>query len=85
MDKYIEYGYPYNNLLVDSDGERDLNQIKKFIQNNENFLISATFCSIDVIYESMQYMKDPLLIVDEYFNRIQSYCIYQKKFINIRF
>jgi len=68
LDKFIEYGYKNNTLLVDSDGERDVKEIKKFIESNKSFLISSTFCSIDVIYESLKYMKDPLIIIDEFHN-----------------
>ena len=68
LDKFIEYGNKNNTLLVDSDGERDLKEIKKFIKSNESFLISSTFCSIDVIYKSLKYMKDPLIIIDEFHN-----------------
>ena len=30
-------------LLVDSDGERDINIIKKFIKSNDKCLISCTY------------------------------------------
>jgi predicted helicase len=44
LDKFIEYGYTKEKtLLVDSDGERDIDNIKKFIEENDSFLISATF------------------------------------------
>ena len=68
LDKYIEYGFLGNSLLVDSDGERDLKQIKKFIKSNKSFLISSTFCSVDVILKSLKYMNDPLFIIDEFHN-----------------
>jgi superfamily II DNA or RNA helicase len=68
LDKFIEYGYKNNTLLVDSDGERDPKEIKKFIKSNESFLISSTFCSIDVIYKSLKYMKNLLFIIDEFHN-----------------
>ena len=68
LDKYIEYGFLGNTLLVDSDGERDLKQIKKFIKSNKSFLISSTFCSVDVILKSLKYMNDPLFIIDEFHN-----------------
>ena len=41
LDRFIEYGYKNNNLLVDSDGERDIIEIHKFINSNESFLISS--------------------------------------------
>jgi predicted helicase len=68
LDRYIEYGYPYNTLLVDSDGCRDIEKIKDFINNNKRFVISATFDSIDVIYECMEFMHKPFFIIDEFHN-----------------
>jgi superfamily II DNA or RNA helicase len=71
--KMIEYGYSKNSLLVDSDGERDIHEIKKFMDENESFLLSSTFCSVDVIYESfkdkiIKQNNDILFIVDEFHN-----------------
>ena len=68
LDKYIEYGLTSNTLLVDSDGGRDLKQIKKFIKSNQTFLISSTFCSVDVIFKSLKYMNNSLIIIDEFHN-----------------
>jgi superfamily II DNA or RNA helicase len=68
LDRYIEYGYQYKTLLVDSDGERDINEIKKFITEDTNFLISATFCSVDVISKLLELFSDPLFIIDEFHN-----------------
>ena len=56
LDRYIEYDYKHNYLLIDSDGTRDVKEIKKFIKSNDNFLISSTFCSIDVIHKCLKYM-----------------------------
>ena len=66
LDRFVEYGYKNKYLLVDSDGERDINEIKKFIDTNESFLISATFCSIDVISKCR--FTNPLFIIDEFHN-----------------
>ena len=68
LDRFIEYGYGNKTLLVDSDGERDIKEIKKFIKSNESFLISATFCSIDVIYKALKYTDNVLFIIDEFHN-----------------
>jgi superfamily II DNA or RNA helicase len=68
LTKFIEYGYVNNTLLVDSDGERDVKEIIKFINENESFVISSTFCSIDVIFQCLEHMKDPLFIIDEFHN-----------------
>ena len=74
LNRFIEYSCNFkdviynNTLLVDSDGERNIEEIKKFINSNDSFLISSTFCSIDVIYESLKYMNNPLFIIDEFHN-----------------
>jgi superfamily II DNA or RNA helicase len=66
LDRYIEYGYNGVSLLVDSDGERDVKSIKKFIKSNEKFLISSTFDSIDVL--PFNKMNNVLIIIDEFHN-----------------
>jgi len=68
LDRYNEYGYKYPTLLVDSDGCRDIETIKEFIENNKRFVISATFDSIDVIYLCMEFMHKPFFIIDEFHN-----------------
>ena len=71
LDKYIEYDTENRfskTLLVDSDGTRDEDEIKKFIQSNESFVISSTFCSVDMIYKNLEYMNNPFVIVDEFHN-----------------
>ena len=71
LEKYIEYGYNKDSiLLVDSDGERDIKQIEKFIKDKQKFMISSTYCSVDVIYESLKYMNqnEVLIIIDEFHN-----------------
>jgi superfamily II DNA or RNA helicase len=68
LNRYIEYGYKNNTLLVSSDGLRDIEEIKKFIQSNNKFLISSTFCSIDCIRQILEYCNNPLIIIDEFHN-----------------
>jgi superfamily II DNA or RNA helicase len=68
LDRYTEYGYKNNTLLIDSDGERDIKQIKKFIQSNKSFLISSTFCSVNCIQQILKYCSNPLIIIDEFHN-----------------
>ena len=68
LEKYIEYGYKNKTLLVDSDGTRNSAEIKKFIESNELFIISSTYCSVDMIYENLQYMNNPFFIIDEFHN-----------------
>lgn len=68
LDKFIEYGYSNKTLLVSSDGERNIPSIKNFIESNQEFLISCTYDSVDVISEVIQYFKDPFIIIDEFHN-----------------
>jgi len=70
LDKYIEYGYDNKSLLVDSDGERDIKEIEKFIKLNKKFLLSATFCSVDVIQKCLKFTNQDnlLIIIDEFHN-----------------
>ncbi len=68
LDKYIDYGYSSSTLLVDSDGCRDLETIKKFIKDNTHFVISSTYDSVDVIYQSLYVMTKPFFIIDEFHN-----------------
>ena len=68
LDKYIEYGYSSSTLLVDSDGCRDIDTIKKFIKDNPRFVISSTYDSVDVIYQSLDVMTKPFFIIDEFHN-----------------
>ena len=80
LECFIKYGFKGNKLLVDSDGERDINEIKIFIENNETFIISSTFYSIDVLYDVLKYTKDLLIIVDEFHNLSKPYIYYNDFF-----
>jgi superfamily II DNA or RNA helicase len=69
LNRFIEYGYDKNNtLLVDSDGNRDIDSIKEIIKNKNKLLISCTYNSMDLITECLDLFKDALFIVDEFHN-----------------
>ena len=70
MIRFIEYGNINKYLLVDSDGIRDLHEIKEFVKNNNKFLISSTYKSVDII--SKLNLENCLIIVDEFHNLSQS-------------
>ena len=70
-ERFIEYGYDEKNtLLVDSDGEREIESIKEFINTNESLLISSTYKSMDVLCDCIDlFNKDStLFIIDEFHN-----------------
>jgi len=69
LNRFIEYGYDKKNtLLVDTDGNRDINSIKEFIKENNNLVISCTYNSMDLISECLDMFKDALFIIDEFHN-----------------
>ncbi len=69
LNRFIEYGYDKKNtLLVDTDGIRDINSIKKFIKEHNNLVISCTYNSMDLISECLDLFKDALFIIDEFHN-----------------
>jgi superfamily II DNA or RNA helicase len=68
LDKYIEYGYKNNYLLVNCEAERNTEEIEKFIKSNDKFLISSTFDSLDVLINYLSILKNSLIIIDEFHN-----------------
>jgi superfamily II DNA or RNA helicase len=71
MDRFIEYGYQSSNaLLVDTDGDRNIDNITEFINTNETLLISSTYKSMDVLCECLELFNknDTLFVVDEFHN-----------------
>ena len=71
LDRFIEYGFKNSTLLIDSDGERDVDKVIEFIKTNPSFLLSCTFKSVDVIWKIMDHLdqeNDILFIVDEFHN-----------------
>jgi superfamily II DNA or RNA helicase len=69
LNRFIEYGYDADNtMLVDSDGNRDIDSVKTFISKHQNLLISCTYDSMDIISECLDDFKDSLFIIDEFHN-----------------
>lgn len=69
LNRFVEYGYDKNNtLLVNTDGNRDIDSIKEFIKDHQNVLISCTYNSMDLISECLGLFKDALFIIDEFHN-----------------
>ena len=74
LDRYVEYGYSNNALLIssDPDGTRDIDTIKTLIQSQESCLLSSTYDSADVIQQIVQYTNNLLIVVDEFHNLSKS-------------
>ena len=68
LDRFGEV-VPHVRLLVDSEGERDVKTLVKFMKTNKKWLLSATFKSADVIWEALNKSKkleNTIFIVDEF-------------------
>ena len=65
MDRYVQYGRE-TVLLLDSDGIRNLDEVNDFINNNNRFLISATYKSVDILQQLN--LTNCLIIIDEFHN-----------------
>ncbi len=70
LNRFVEYGFNKDDtILVDSDGDRDINIIIDFIKTRNNFLISSTYKSVDIISQITHLLDDNhLLIIDEFHN-----------------
>ena len=72
--RYCQYDNQFinNNILIDSDGIRDINLIDKFIKKRKNkkLLFSSTYKSVDVIYDILQKcnLNNVIIIFDEFHN-----------------
>lgn len=65
ITRFNEYESDRKSLLIDSDGCRDVNEIKKFIKHHKKTLLSVTYDSCDVIQD---FLKESFIIVDEFHN-----------------
>jgi len=68
LDRFIEYGFDKETILIDSDGTRDIDEVIKFIESNESFILSSTYKSADVLIQIMDKLKNPFIIIDEFHN-----------------
>ncbi len=70
MEKFKSYLNDYYNILVDSDGIRDIDKIKHYFNKYRKIIISATYKSADVICDLLPYLenKNVCVVVDEFHN-----------------
>jgi hypothetical protein len=70
LDRFkSEYKYKdYQNLLIDTDGTRDLNIIKDFINNNNKIILSVCYKSCDILAKLLSSLNNFLIIFDEFHN-----------------
>lgn len=58
----------YKELLIDTDGTRDLDEIKDFIKNNNKILFSVCYKSCDILSKILSNLNNYLIIFDEFHN-----------------
>jgi superfamily II DNA or RNA helicase len=72
LDRFILYNSELKCQLVDSDnlGTRDIDKLKKFINNDGKKFLFSTYKSSDIIFELYDNYKDKnaLIIIDEFHN-----------------
>lgn len=68
IDRYKQYDPERNCLLVDSDGTRDVDVIKTFLQTHQKVMLSSTYKSCDVIVQILDILVNPFIIIDEFHN-----------------
>jgi len=67
IKRFNMYDNVRKSLLIDSDGIRNIDEINKFIKNNDKILLSATYKSCDIINQ-LNLINDVLIIFDEFHN-----------------
>ncbi len=68
IDRFKAYDTDREYLLVDSDGTRDIDEIKKFVKANKKIMLSVTYKSCDIIVKLFDVLINPFFIVDEFHN-----------------
>ena len=56
----------YTGLIMDSDGTRDIEEVREFIMTNQRSIISATYKSVDILY-SLKHLyetENGIIIID---------------------
>ena len=67
LDNFKQYlGKDYNYLLVSMDGNRKIEELKGHLKDKN--IISATYDSVDVIFQLIDSLTDVFIIIDEFHN-----------------
>ncbi len=66
--KFKEFYNTHKTLLIDSDGVRDNEKIKKFMKENNKIFLSVTYKSVDIISKILNKLNNPIFIIDEFHN-----------------
>lgn len=58
----------YQELLIDTDGTRDINEINDFIKKNNKIVLSVCYKSCDILAKVLTILNNYLIIFDEFHN-----------------
>ena len=58
----------YKGLLINTDGTRDTEEIKKFISSNKKIILSVCYKSCDILYNVLSKLTNYIIIIDEFHN-----------------
>jgi len=74
ITRFKEYNKDYETVLVDSDGIRDIKEIKQIIKKNKHkkLLFSSTFRSVDIVNQFVKLLDNCIVIIDEFHNLSKS-------------
>ena len=82
IDRVKEYDNNRKSLLIDSDGTRNIDIIKEFINVNENVFLSITYKSCDIIIDLLDEYQNIFIIFDEFHNFSYSNIFNDDDYIN---
>ena len=68
IDRYKEYDPDRHCELIDSDGTREVDEIKNIIKKHKKVMLSVTYKSCDIITQLIDILVNPFIIVDEFHN-----------------
>ncbi len=64
--KFLSYDPSFKGLLVDSDGTRDIDEIREFMNNDNQHVFSSTFASVDIMNQVIRELNNCIIIIDEF-------------------
>ena len=74
--KNEEYYANYKSKLIDSDGTRDVEEIKTFLQNKKDMILSVTYKSVDVLNQVIGFIEESYIVIFDEFHNISQNDIY---------
>jgi len=68
LDRFKDELDNYNDILINSEGTRDKDEILKKILNNKKNILSFTYKSVDILIDILNLINNKIVIIDEFHN-----------------